>query len=422
MLFRDPMTKTTPAVLAFCMMIAPAALLAQVESTSTARGITLAEAYRLSLAKSETLAQSAEGVKELEAVERRIKSAFLPSLNGFASEVAAEKSTAKGQAGINLSYSLFAGMRDYITARSSKLRTGAAQLELTRAKQALYLDVAEAYINLTNVRQEIGIRQDQLAVSAKRIKELEEREAVGRTRKSEVVAAKTQLAQDDSALQNALGREDFARLQLGFLTGLAGDLAPEVLPVPEHLSRETYLLKAQKRFDVEAARKNLEAARLDVDAGKHLRWPSVTAGADYYLKRSEPDEDVKWDAGLTLNLPLFTGGFIGASVDQARARAAAAQLALDLAARRADTDVKEAFSILHHSVATMDSLIKAVALAEENAGLQSRDYTHALVTNLDVMNAQNTLLQTKLNLEQARAQACLAGIQLVFAAGGPEDK
>jgi len=407
-------------ILAFCMMIVPAALMAQDESTATARGITLPEAYRLALAKSETLAQSAEGLKELEAVELQIKSAYYPSLNGFAAETAAEKSTGKGAAGINLNYALFSGMRDYITARSSTLKTSAARLDLIRAKQAMYLDVAQAYISLINVRQEIGVRQDQLAVSSNRIKELTEREAVGRSRKSELVAAQTQFAQDDSALQSAKGREDFAQLQLGFLTGLDEDLAPEILPVPEHLSRETYLLKAQKRFDVEAARKTLEAAQLDTAAEEHLRWPSVNTGANYYLTRSKPDQDVKWDAGLSLNLPLFTGGFIGASVDQAKARARAAELALALASRQADTDVRESFSILHHSVATMNSLIKAVALAEDNARLQSRDYTYSLVTNLDVLNAQNTVLQTKLNLEQARAQACLAGIQLDFSAGGPD--
>src|ERR1019366_879589 len=201
---------------------------------------------------------------------------------------------------------LFSGMRDYITARSAGLKTGAARLDLTRAKQALYLDVAQAYITLVNVRQEIGVRRDQLAVPSNRIKELTEREAIGRSRKSELVAAQTQLAQDDSALESAKGREDFARLQLGFLTGLSGDLAPELLPVPQPLTRESYLLKAQTRFDVEAARRTLEATRLDVDVQKHLRWPTVNAAADYFPVRSTPDEDVHWDAGLSLNLPIFT--------------------------------------------------------------------------------------------------------------------
>jgi len=141
----------------------------------------------------------------LEATERQIRSLFLPSLTGIASETSAERSTDKGEAGINLSYSLFNGMRDYITARSSGLKTGAAKLALARAKQSLYLNVAQAYLSLTNVRQEIEVRQNQLAVTGDRLKELETREAVGRSSKSEVLAARTQLAQDDSSLQDAKG-------------------------------------------------------------------------------------------------------------------------------------------------------------------------------------------------------------------------
>ncbi|HAM36464.1 MAG TPA: hypothetical protein DEB40_13100 [Elusimicrobia bacterium] len=403
------------AILAFCMTLAPSVLPAQ-----QARVISLAEAYRLSLAKSETLAQDAEGIKELEAAERLIRSAFLPALTGLGTESSADRSQGKGQAGLNLNYELFSGMRDYISARASALKTEAARLGLARAKQALYLNVAQACINLSSVRQELAVRQGQLGVSTNRIKELQGRESVGRSRKSEVVAAQAQLAQDESALQNALGREKIAQLELGFLTGLEADLAPEPLPLPENYALGPYLRLAQTRFDVEAARMTLEAARLGADAERHLRWPSLNVGANYYFKRPAPYRNVDWDAGLTLSLPLFSGGAIGAAVDQAQARGAAAEYALALAARRAATEVNEAFSTLEHSLATLDSLKKALVLAEDNARMQSRDYTYSLVTNLDVLNAQNALLQTKLGLEQARAQACWAGVRLEVAGGGPE--
>jgi len=407
-------------ILAFFIMAMPVVLRAQEASTDTARGITLPEAYRLSLAKSETLAQSVEGVQGLEAAEHQIRSLFFPSLNGFATESAAEKSKGTGQAGISVNYALFSGMRDYITARSSNLKTNAAKLDLARAKQALYLNVVQAYINLTTVRQEIKVRTDQLAISDNLIKELQDRESVGRSRKGEVVAAQAQRAQDNSALQDAKGREDFAQVQLGFLTGLDEDLAPELLPVSEHQSRASYFLRAQNRFDVEAARKTLEAAQLDADVQEHLRWPTVSAEGDYYATRSEPNQDIKWDAGVNLSLPLYTGGFISASVDQAKANARSAELGLALVIRQAHSDVKGAFSVLHHSVDTLNSLRDAVGLAKENVNIQNRDYVRTLVTNLDVLTAQNTLLQSRLGAEQARAQATLAGFQLEVAAGGPE--
>jgi outer membrane protein len=383
------------------------------------RPISLNEAFRLALAKSEALAAQGEGVMQLEAFERQIKAGFQPALNLNASESAAGRQAGQGQSAVNLSYSIFAGMSNYIAAASAGRRTEAARLQLARAGQALYDDVAQDYINLYDITQELAIRREQLGVSDNRIKELQERERIGRSRESEVVAAQSQLAQDEADLQNAMGRESLAQLLLRFLTGLDADLAPAPIRVPDVGPIGPYLAKAGRRFDVEAARKAADAARLDAEIERKLSWPSVNAGANYYLTRSAPNQDSSWDAGLSLKIPLYTGGAVKAGVDQAAARQTAAGFALTLAARQADTEVRTAYSALTHSIAVFESLKKALKLADDNARYQTRDYGLGLVTNLDVLNAQNTLLQTKLNLEQAQARACSAVIQLEVAGGGP---
>ena len=394
---------------------------AQTVSTAPAAGlaISLDRAFRLALAKSETLASSGEGIKQLEAAESQIKSYFLPAFNLNTLETLNSAQAGIGQSAVSLSYSIFDGMRDYIAAKSAGLKTESARLQLARARQALYQDVARAYINLANIRQELSVRQAQLEVSNNRIKELRDREQIGRSRESEVVAAQAQLAMDDADLQSAWSRESLAQFELRFLTGLNADMEPEQLRLPENHQIEPYLAGAARRFNVEAARKALEAARLDADIAKKLVWPSLYLDADYYLKRPSPNQDSQWAGILTLKIPLYTGGFVSASVDQASARSAAAEFALKLAIRRAGTEVRQAYSILMHSIAVIESLRKALKLADENARYQARDYTLGLVTNLDVLNAQNTLLQTKLKLEQARAQTCLAGVQLEVAGGGP---
>ena len=394
---------------------------AQTVSTAPAAGlaISLDQAFKLALAKSETLASSGEGVKQLEAAEHQIESYFLPALNLNTSETLNSGQTGKGQSAVNLSYSLFSGMRDYIAAKSAALNTESARLDLARARQELYQDVAGAYINLHVIRRELSVRKEQLGVSNNRIKELQDREKIGRSRESEVVAAQAQLAQDEADLQNAMSRESLAQFRLQFLTGTDEDLALEHLHLRPTPPIEPYLAGAVERFDVEAARKALESARLDTDIKKKLLWPSLDLGADYYLKRPSPNQDSRWDTFLTLKIPLYTGGFAGASVDQASARSAAAEFALKLAIRQAGTEVRQAYSILTHSMAILESLKKALKLAEENAKYQAKDYTFGLVTNLDVLNAQNLLLQTKLNLEQAYAQAYGADIQLEVAGGGP---
>ncbi|HAH31694.1 MAG TPA: hypothetical protein DCL44_05205 [Elusimicrobia bacterium] len=395
------------------------AVYAQNVSTVPATGlsITLDQAFKLSLAKSETLASSAEGIKQLAAFENQIRSYFLPALSLNTSETLNSGQSGKGQSAINLSYSIFDGMRDYISAKSAGLKTESGKLSLARARQNLYQSVALAFLDLANIRQELSVRQEQLNVSEARIKELRDREKIGRSRESEVLAAQAQLAQDDADLQSARSRESLAQFELRFLTGLNADLEPEQPRLPEKHRIEPYLAGAARRSDVEAARKALEAARLDTDIAKKLVWPSLALNADYYLTRPSPNQDSHWGSALTLKIPLYTGGLSGASVDQAFAKQASAEYALKLAIRQADTEVRQAYSTLMHSIAVLDSLKKALKLADENAKFQSRDYTMGLVTNLDVLNAQNTLLQTKLKLEMARAQTCLAGIQLEVAGG-----
>lgn len=382
-----------------------------------ARRLTLGEAFRLAEQKSETLAVSGVGVKQLEAAQSQFRAALRPGLSGLASETLADGSRGKAQAAINLTYSVFSGMRDYIAVRAAGLRTEAAGLELARARQSLYLGVAAAYINLAALRREVSVRRAQLGVTAGRIKELEDRAAIGRSRRGEVLASKAQLAQEEASLAAALSEENSAQLELSFLTGLEGEAAPEEAALPPLPDLQIYLAKARSRFDVTAARRALEAVELDADAQARLNWPSLDLGANYYLKRPAPAQDDRWDAGLTLRVPLYSGGFNDAAAAQAGARASAAKLSLALAERSAATEVRQAHSALDHSLSVIASLEKALALAEENSVLQAKDYVYGLVTNLDVLNAMNTVLQTRLNLDQAKARAALAAERLATAAG-----
>ncbi|MEW5905211.1 MAG: TolC family protein [Elusimicrobiota bacterium] len=381
------------------------------------RLVTLDEAYRLALARSEQLAASAEGVKQLEYAERQIRSAFRPSIHGFASETVGGGISGRTQAGVGLDYNLFSGMRDYLSARSSRLRAEAAALALSRAREALYRDTARAHISLAELKSEIRIRREQLRVAEGRLKELRSRAAIGRSRRSEVVEARARIAQDEAALQAALSDEEAAAFTFAFITGLEGDfLLPEAEASPPG-PLDPYLSLALARADVAAARKELQAAETEATAGDRLIWPSLDLSADYYLKRPSPNENRDWEAALSLKIPFYTGGFAPAAAGQYRSRAEAARLALQLTERRAADEVRRAHAALSRALAVAASLDTALALALENSELQAADYKNGLVTNIDVLNAQNSVLLTALSLEQARARAAYAAAELGIAAG-----
>ncbi len=395
----------------------PATLPAQEFSTATMRPITLGEACALSLAKSETLAQQTEGIKQLEAAERQIASAFRPSFDLNANQYKQENIPSVTKGYVSGGYSLFSGMRDYIAVKASAAKTGAASLALERARQELYLGVTHAYLNLFSAQQEVFIRLDQIKVTAKRITELEAREDIGRSRKSEVVAARTQLAQDKANYLNSAAAERLAQQALIFLTGLEADLAPAELLQRNGESLETYLKTVLSRPDVAASRKTLEAYDYLADIQDRNLWPTVNLSADYYVLHSRVTSPADWDGAVALKVPLYTGGTAQAQKDSANAAKRSAALALQLVERQALTEVRSAHEEHKYSILQEASLKDALALAQDNARYQQEDYKLGLVTNLDVLSALNSVLQTRLALSQAKVQERLTLLTLETAAG-----
>ncbi|MCX5790663.1 MAG: TolC family protein [Elusimicrobia bacterium] len=404
----------------FSAMLAllPCALPAQEFSTATMRPITLNEAYTLALAKSEQLALQAEGIKQLEAAEQLINAAFRPSFDANASQYKQQNSASATKGYFSGSYALFSGMRDYISQKAAAAKTGAAKLDLGRARQQLYLNVAQAYLNLHASQRQIFIRREQLEVTKKRIAELQSRVDIGRSRKSEVVAAQTQLAQDKASCLNAQATERLAQQALLFLTGLDTDLVPDQVTPHPAAGLEDYLKAALLRPDLAARRKALEASGFLLDIQQRNLWPTVTVAADYYVvRRPMPAPANRWDGTLAVNIPLYNGGAAQAQRQSAYSAKRSAELAVQLAQRQALTEVRSAYEDYKYSSLQTASLMEARVLAEDNARYQAEDYKLGLVTNLDVLSALNTVQQVRLTLALARVQENLSQLQLEIAAG-----
>ena len=402
-------------------------------STPTARPITLPEAYAVALKRSEKIAQDREALAELNARIDEIWSAVKPRISFFATEqVQDTPPNASGiassfsqryrpQAGFSAHQPLFSGFREFLAAKSAAAQSDASRLDLRRAEQRLYADVASTYFDLLSIEKEIATRLDIADLTTGRIKELKQRERVGRSRTSEVLAAEAQLSQLESDVASAKGRERVAQFNLRFITGLAGDLLPAEVAVATPAELSDYLRRVETRPDLEARRRDVDSARFNVDVYRRQNWPTLAADGNYYLKRPDGfQKDIKWDAMLSLSLPLYFGGVIGAQTEQARARSRSADLAFGLAKRRADTEVRSTFEDLQSMRAIVAALERSLELARKNADAQAKDYRLGLVTNLDVLNALNAVQTTRLALENARLNAAEAVSKLEVASGGPE--
>ena len=203
-----------------------------------------------------------------------------------------------------------------------------------------------------------------------------------------------------------------------FVTGLSADMVPAELPITKYADAEMYLGLALARPDIAARRKSLEAYGHLADAQDHNLWPAVNLTANYYALRDPmPAPSNRWDAMLALTLPLYTGGHAKTQRDAAYAARRGAELALTLAERQAQKEVRAAYEEFRYSILQADSLAEALALASDNARYQQQDYKMGLVTNLEVLSALNSVLQTRLELSQARVNENWTFLKLQAAAG-----
>ncbi len=419
-------------LLLIAALLLPLSAAAQSVSTSPAPGrpLSLAEAYRLALARSEEIAISGATYEETLAKTDEIFSHVLPHVSLMGSETLQDVPPGppnqfiqrnREQGWVALHQPLFTGLREFLAYRASKDLGRAAELSLERAKQLLYRDTARAYLDLLAAQDDIRIRGALVSITQKRVEDLKEFRKVGRARASEMLAAESQLAQNLAQLESSRAAEQVAQFKLSFLTGLDESLAP--VPVPEAAplpALEAALAKARVRADVESRRADATAAELSIKVASRARWPVIALDANYYFQRPPSfTSEVKWDATITGSLPLYGGGEIGSQTRQQEARLRARRASLSEGVRLAELEARSAHQRLLSSVAVVAALDNAARLAEANAKAQSDDYRLGQVTNLEVLGSLNALQQTRLQQNAARIDAYWSRVQLEVAAGVP---
>lgn len=409
-----------------------AVLLSPAFGQSQGRPITIDEAYQLSLKRSEALAAQGENVAELEARVSELIANVKPRVTLLGKELWQDQTSQTGgftnsfaqreqpTAQINVHQPLFSGFRDFLAFRAAHRTAEAGDLDYTRAKQSLYDDVVQAYLALLGAHQDLETRRILVEQTTDRVKDLKQRESIGRSRRSEVLAAESQLANATAEQETSRGNERSAQWALRFLTGLEEDLVPSDISLPSVPGVNEYLARAKSRPDVLARLKDVEAAKLGVGLQSRQRWPSIGVDGNYYLIRPDGfSKDIKWDVTLSGSLPIYWGGQISAQTKEAQARERAAEQRLTLAMRTAELETRTQHDNLASALSRVDALEKAARAAEANAKAQAADYRLGLVTNLDVLSSLNTWQVARLAYTRSRLDAYLSLARLEVAAGGP---
>ena len=394
--------------------------------------LTLADCYQMALIQSEIIAINKDLIKEADAHFMIALSTILPHAS-FISTDFQEKSVSQGSVAsgmpnpskgstraFNVTETLFSGFKAIAGIRGAKYEKNQRIDEKIRAEQLLLVDVADSFYLLLEERADLKVLYRIRKVLNDRIKELIQRERLGRSRPSEIVYVKTQIYGVESSIELAENQEVIARQLLEFLVGQPVGEISDTYEFPSQLKAEDYYVhQSLARPDVQATKFAWQLSKENITVVDSGFLPQVDLNGNYYPQRTEitGNKGVDWDVTLSVNVPIFEGTEVLGASNIANLQADENMQEYHRVRREAPYDIKNSYVTLTAAMAVRDALEKAYKSAKVNSHMQIRDYDRRLVSNLDVLTAIQTLEDQERNYIHALYEAKRDYWQLRVAVG-----
>lgn len=335
--------------------------------------------------------------------------------------------------GLNAELPIYQGgsVRNQIRAAKNRVEAGRASLRSTEAD--VFTNVVAAYMDVIRDQAIVELNASQVSVLETNLQASQDRFNVGDL-------TRTDVAQSEARLSLARGQLDSARARLvasreNYLAVVGkmpeGLEAPPPLPnLPENVESATEVA-LENNPELIAIRKESDAARDDVGVARASRYPrlSAIASGDYlnYLDSlnpgtSLPNRSTSAAVGVQATLPLYQGGGPGARVRQSQARLSETLEQTVAAERGVIAQTRSAYASYVASQAVIRSSETAVSaneLALEGVRAENSVGTRDV---LDVLNAEQELLNSRVQLVSAKRDAYVAGFALLASMGRAEAK
>jgi outer membrane protein TolC len=173
----------------------------------------------------------------------------------------------------------------------------------------------------------------------------------------------------------------------------------------------------ESRQDLRAAQAAIAAAEQGVKAAIGQYYPSVSLNVGGFLYREFYGDSSKWNAILAANLPVFSAGIIRADVRNAWSQLRQTALNESYVRRQVLYDVRSSYENLVTADQRIKDLQDQVAASNEAYQQARNAFQNNLAINLDVLAAQDTLLNSQLQLTGAEFDRTVFYLDLVRATG-----
>lgn len=330
--------------------------------------------------------------------------------------------------GIDLGIPIYSGGRVRAAIEAAKARRAAGEADLLALEGDIFTRAVTAYVDVIRDEAIEEANGEQTGIIERNLRASEARRREGDATDTDVMQSRARLAGAEGQLAFARARtiqsrEDYRRITGGWPGSL--DRPPPLPPLPEEPGEAVRIALAENA-SLKALGLATRAAARDVRAEQGERLPEIAlvAGANYndYLGTGGPlgaprSEGTDIRLGVTLRLPLYQGGGPAARVSRARAFESRSIEQETAAERQVIADVRSAFSAYRAARARIAAQMTAVVANEDAAkGVRAGEQV-GLYDILDILNADQELLDARILLIGAHRDEYVAGFALLNAMG-----
>jgi len=324
---------------------------------------------------------------------------------------------------------------NWASSEQGKKQADIAQAQLTAAGQDLVVRVSQAYFDVLAASDSLSFLRSQKAAVAEQLASAKRNFEVGT---STIVDSRDAQARYDLTLAQELAAENDLRvktLALDQLVGRSG-ASPKPLRTPPQLDA---VQPADVDYWVQQSEANspalkqaavaLEIAQLETKKAEAGHKPTLDLNGSYNVANNNGSSQLSGSyttnvatVGLNFNLPLFAGYSVQNRVKETLALEDKARSDLDFAKRNVAQATRSAFFGVQTGLAQVKAYEAAEASTQSALDANKLGYQVGVKINIDVLNAQSQLFDTKAKLAKARYDVLLGGLKLRQATGVLQDQ
>jgi outer membrane protein len=326
--------------------------------------------------------------------------------------------------GATATETLYNGNQNANHTRQAESQVMGARETLRVTEQAVLLDAATSYMNLLRDQAILDLNRRNVEVLTEQLKQTRDRFNVGEVTRTDVAQAESRLAAGRSALLGAQSNYVTSQANYRRVIGVdPGRLDPGT-PV-DRLSPPT-LPGAINQGEtlspsVLAAIYGVDIAELGVKISEGALYPnlSLTASAS---KSYEPAFNVNKQTSAsvlgTLTIPIYQGGAEYSAIRQSKETVGQQRLNLDVNRDQARDTVVQSWGQLDAAKAQIEATTAQVNAAEIALNGVREEARVGQRTTLDVLNAQQELVNARVAFVTAQHDRVVASYTLLAAVGG----